>query len=148
MEAINYARQHFYKFVHRHEKDIQALMGMFLFIPNGIASSPYTELLSSELWIEIYDTFTRDACMLLGLSVDSPLSICVNAGCVALPSLLNIKQVMCQRQVSGIWNGKDELPVSYNYLIKNMVFNKNICSRLKLIWGKKVDIIRCSLVLF
>lgn len=36
----------------------------------------------------------------------------MNAGCIALPALLNIKQVMQQRQVSGIWNGKDELPVS------------------------------------
>jgi hypothetical protein len=36
----------------------------------------------------------------------------INAGCTALPALLNIKQVMQQRQVTGIWNGKDELPVS------------------------------------
>lgn len=87
-------------------------MGMFLFVPNGIENSPYNSLLDSELWIEIYDVFIKDACALLGLSVDSPLSICVNAGCAALPALLNIKQVMLQRQVTGIWNGKDELPVS------------------------------------
>lgn len=37
----------------------------------------------------------------------------INAGCTALPALLNIKQVMQQRQVTGIWSGKDELPVSY-----------------------------------
>ena len=36
----------------------------------------------------------------------------MNAGCAALPALLNIKHVMQQRQVAGIWNGKDELPVS------------------------------------
>lgn len=36
----------------------------------------------------------------------------INAGCTALPALLNIKHVMQQRQVTGIWNGKDELPVS------------------------------------
>lgn len=110
-EAINYARLHFHKFVQSHEKDIQTLMGMFLFVPNGIYNSPYNTLLESELWIEIYDVFLKDACNLLGLSVDSPLSICVNAGCAALPALLNIKQVMLQRQVTGIWNGKDELPV-------------------------------------
>lgn len=39
----------------------------------------------------------------------------INAGCAALPALLNIKQVMQQRQVDGIWNGKDELPVWYIY---------------------------------
>jgi len=48
----------------------------------------------------------------------------INAGCTALPALLNIKQVMQQRQVTGIWSGKDELPVSnkdaylYTYLNK------------------------------
>jgi len=36
----------------------------------------------------------------------------VNAGCAALPALLNIKHVMTQRKVNDIWKGKDELPVS------------------------------------
>lgn len=36
----------------------------------------------------------------------------INAGCAALPALLNIKHVMQQRQVDDIWKGKDELPVS------------------------------------
>ena len=34
----------------------------------------------------------------------------MNAGCVALPALLNIKQVMQQRHVS-MWTDKDELPI-------------------------------------
>ena len=29
----------------------------------------------------------------MGLSVESPLAVAVNAGCTALPALLNIKQV-------------------------------------------------------
>ena len=36
----------------------------------------------------------------------------VKAGCMALPPLLTIKQVMQQRQCSGVWSAKDELPVS------------------------------------
>ncbi|PNF29275.1 RMD5-like protein A [Cryptotermes secundus] len=110
-EAIHYARTHFQQFINKHEKEIQNLMGMFLYLPHGINSSPYSHLLDPNLWVEIYDVFTRDACSLLGLSVDSPLSVCINAGCTALPALLNIKQVMQQRQVTGIWNGKDELPI-------------------------------------
>lgn len=86
-------------------------MGMLLFVPNGIGSSPYKCLLDSEMWVEIYETFTKDACTLLGITVNSPLTTCINAGCTAIPALLNIKQVMMQRQVAGIWNGKDELPV-------------------------------------
>ncbi|KAL1122606.1 hypothetical protein AAG570_002936 [Ranatra chinensis] len=110
-EAIQYARTYFSQFVHSHEKDIQMLMGMLLFLSYGVSRSPYAHLLQPNLWADICDTFTKDACSLLGLSVESPLSVCINAGCIALPALLNIKQVMQQRQVSGIWNGKDELPI-------------------------------------
>ena len=35
----------------------------------------------------------------------------VNAGCTALPILLNIKKVMQQQQVRNVWNNKEELPV-------------------------------------
>jgi E3 ubiquitin-protein transferase RMND5 len=62
------------------------------------------------MWIEAADVFLKDSCNLLGINKDSPLSTIVNAGCIALPALLNLKQVM-NRQVQGIWNGKDELPV-------------------------------------
>lgn len=94
-------------------------MGMLLFVPNGIDVSPYGNLLDNEMWIEIFEVFTRDACQILGVSVDSPLGTCVNAGCTAIPALLNIKQVMIQRQVTGIWNGKDELPVSFLHTFLN-----------------------------
>lgn len=86
-------------------------MGMLLYVPNGISTSPYSCLLDAEMWIDVYEVFTRDACILLGITVNSPLSTCINSGCTAIPALLNIKQVMMQRQVAGIWNGKDELPV-------------------------------------
>ncbi|XP_076057536.1 required for meiotic nuclear division 5 protein souji isoform X2 [Oratosquilla oratoria] len=111
-EAIQYARLHFTPFVYQHEKVIQNLMGSLLYVKEGLVNSPYAELLSSTQWGEICDVFTRDACALLGLSVDSPLSVCINAGCTALPILLNIKQVMQQRQVHSMWNTKEELPVS------------------------------------
>lgn len=91
-------------------------MGMLLFVPNGINTSPYSCLLDSEMWVDIYEVFTKDACQLLGITVNSPLSTSINAGCTAIPALLNIKQVMMQRQVAGIWNGKDELPVRNYYL--------------------------------
>lgn len=87
-------------------------MGMLLYIPNGINTSPYSCLVSEELWLDTYELFTREACQLMGITVHSPLAICLNAGCSAIPALLNIKQVMMQRQVGPMWNGKDELPVS------------------------------------
>ncbi|KAF4518343.1 hypothetical protein B566_EDAN007070 [Ephemera danica] len=97
--AVSYARTHFTQFVARHDREIQSLMGSLLFLPQGLPSSPYSHLLDPHLWVEIHEVFMRDACALLGLSVDSPLSVCINAGCAALPALLNIKQVMQQRQI-------------------------------------------------
>ena len=55
--------------------------------------SPYAHLLDNRLWQEAAELFVRDACALMGLSVESPLAVAVNAGCTALPALLNIKQV-------------------------------------------------------
>lgn len=110
-ETLEYARKHLGKFVNRHGEDIQNLMGLFMYIPLGISSSPYAHLLEPTLWSEICDVFIRDACCLLGLSIESPLAVSVNAGCIALPALLNIKQVMQQRQVTGIWNANNDPPI-------------------------------------
>jgi len=109
-EALLYARN-FAPFAATHQRELQSLMGSLLFMRQGIQNSPYAYLLDPISWAEICDVFTRDACALLGLSVESPLSVVIRAGCTALPPLLNIKQVMLQRQCSGVWSAKDELPV-------------------------------------
>jgi hypothetical protein len=111
-EAITYARNHLQKFVTKFQKDFQCLMGLFIYMKVGFENSPYKYLLSEEMWIEAADVFLKDSCNLLNINKDSTLSNIVNAGCVALPALLNLKQVMT-RQVQGIWNGRDELPVSF-----------------------------------
>ncbi|KAG9338577.1 hypothetical protein JZ751_025635 [Albula glossodonta] len=135
-EALQYAKN-FQPFALNHQKDIQVLMGSLVYLRQGIENSPYVHLLDSNQWSDICDIFTRDACSLLGLSVDSPLSVrltalveavCVlqrccsdwvqsagvavfSAGCVALPALINIKAVIEQQQCIGVWNQKDELPI-------------------------------------
>ena len=50
-------------------------MGCLLYVKGGLASSPYADLLSPHQWTEICEVFTRDACALLGLSVDSSLAV-------------------------------------------------------------------------
>lgn len=54
---------------------IQSLMGCLLYVKGGLEHSPYTDLLGSHQWSEICEVFTRDACALLGLSVDSSLAV-------------------------------------------------------------------------
>ena len=55
--------------------ELQVLMGSLLFLRQGIENSPYASLLDPIHWEEIGDIFTKDACTLLGLSVESPLSV-------------------------------------------------------------------------
>jgi len=55
--------------------EIQALMGSLLYIPSDIESSPYSYLFDTSLWDDIRETFLKDACARLGLSVDSPLAV-------------------------------------------------------------------------
>ncbi|CAB1337747.1 unnamed protein product [Coregonus sp. 'balchen'] len=110
LEALQYAR-HFQPFASQHQRDIQILMGSLVYLRHGIENSPYRSLLETNQWAEICNSFTRDACSLLGLSVESPLSVSFASGCMALPVLMNIKQVIEQRQCSGVWTHKDELPI-------------------------------------
>ncbi|CAL1539659.1 unnamed protein product [Lymnaea stagnalis] len=109
-EVLQYARK-LAPFADMHMKDMQLLMGSLLYLNEGIANSTYSFLFEDSSWAEICDIFTRDACGLLGLSVESPLSVGINAGCKALPPLLSIRQVMQSRQVAGVWSSKEELPV-------------------------------------
>jgi hypothetical protein len=110
LEALSYAR-HFQPFAHLHQREIQVMMGSLGYLRLGLEKSPYCHLLDNSHWAEICETFTRDACSLLGLSVESPLSVSFASGCVALPVLMNIKAVIEQRQCTGVWSHKDKLPI-------------------------------------
>ncbi|XP_076372135.1 required for meiotic nuclear division 5 protein souji [Tachypleus tridentatus] len=110
-DAVQYARENFQHLASFHEKEIQVLMGSLLYVRQGVQNSPYSYLLDPVHWSDICEIFTKDACTMLGLSVESPLTVCINAGCVALPALLNIRQVMQQRQVADVWSSRDELPI-------------------------------------
>ncbi|XP_066132842.1 E3 ubiquitin-protein transferase RMND5B [Saccopteryx bilineata] len=89
--------------------EIRVVMGSLVYLRPGLEKSPYCHLLGDSPWAEICETFTRDACSLLGLSVESPSVFA--SGCVALPVLINIKAAIEQRQCVGVWSHKDELPI-------------------------------------
>ena len=55
--------------------DIQNLMGVLAYLPYGVHTSPYKKLFDPLLWTEICEVFMKDACALLGFSVESPLSV-------------------------------------------------------------------------
>ena len=61
--------------------EIQVMMGSLVYLQLGLEKSPYCHLLDNSHWAEICETFTRDACSLLGLSVESPLSVRYSQPC-------------------------------------------------------------------
>lgn len=109
-EALNYSKN-FQIFAFDHSKDIQMLMGCFLFLQKGLENSPYSHILNNDTWEEICGIFTHDACAIMGMSLESHLMSSFTAGCTALPALVTIKSVIEQRQCSGVLLHKDELPI-------------------------------------
>lgn len=57
--------------------ELPGLMGALVYSGSkeSLAASPYKHLLDPIVWEQLADHFARDACALLGLSVQSPLSI-------------------------------------------------------------------------
>jgi len=93
-EAVVYARTNISRFADK-QKEIQSTMGMLLYPPNF-----------SQMRSEVIELFIKDS----GLGDDDMLSVCVNAGCTALPALLDIKHAI-PRNVGEAWNENDELPI-------------------------------------
>lgn len=73
-EALKYSRN-FTPYGRRCSKEIQRLMTSLLYINTGLESSPYSAYLNPELWDEIEKEFIKNACKLMGLSVECPLNI-------------------------------------------------------------------------
>lgn len=109
IDALCYSRK-FQPFGYKCSREIQKLMTSLLYVSTGLENSPYSAYLNSELWDDIEEEFIKNACKLMGLSIECPLNICIHAGCKALPALINIVQVMQQTQVGHILS-KDELPI-------------------------------------
>lgn len=89
-ELILFARSKFQPYFSKYALEIQQLMCCLVYLPYGIRRSPYKGLFNIQE-SEVVDLFTREACSLLGLSVESPLVVTFNAGCKALPALINIR---------------------------------------------------------
>ncbi len=48
-------------------------MGAVMYAGPQLAASPYAHLLEPAHWSDVQDMFMRDACALMGLSIESPL---------------------------------------------------------------------------
>lgn len=108
--ALAFARKHLAPFAIAgggHVDQVRALMGCLLYA-GRLDRSPYQDLLSSELREEAMEALHTEACRLLGLPVESPLSVCYRASLRALGPLAKMRQVV--QSSTGDWEGLEELP--------------------------------------
>lgn len=105
--ALQYAREHFARFQSRHLKEIQQLCCAMVFTKN-LESSPYRKLFEIDSAFEdVSMSFTREFCSLLGLSAESPLSVAVMAGSIALPRLIKYSTYMKEKKTE--WTSENEM---------------------------------------
>lgn len=108
--ALTFARQHLAPFAVAgggHMEQVRTLMGCLLYA-GRLDRSPYQDLLSPELWEEAMEALHTEGCRLLGLPVESPLSVCYRASLRALGPLAKMRQVV--QNSTGDWEGLEELP--------------------------------------
>ncbi|KAI1004161.1 hypothetical protein K3495_g4052 [Podosphaera aphanis] len=118
--ALKYARANFPRHMVRFPKEAEQLVTALLYRPN-IESSPYRQLIKSEsAWEDIYSSFVRDFCLLLGLSPSSPLYLACTAGAIALPTLLKLADIVREKKTE--WTTQSELPVEIT-LPKSMLYH-------------------------
>ncbi|XP_055341912.1 E3 ubiquitin-protein ligase RMND5A-like [Paramacrobiotus metropolitanus] len=129
---LEYSR-HFQRFRCNDQiKDVQRLMGSLLFLNQGLEKSPYRDLISQDLWLDVSETFTKEACALLGLSMESPLTVCVKMGCRAIPMLLGIRHAMLNHQVGDILNNsRQELPIEVDVVPDYLYHSRFTCPILR-----------------
>ncbi|WBW72580.1 GID complex ubiquitin-protein ligase E3 subunit Gid2/Rmd5 [Schizosaccharomyces osmophilus] len=134
LAAIHYCRTYLTDFQDKHLKEMQKLIGALFFssrsasvvsskmngshkgrseqheinqLANDIPED-YRKVLRLD-WKHLELIFVREFCAALGMSLDSPVDIVVNAGSIALPVLLKVSNIMKQKHTE--WTSQNELPV-------------------------------------
>ncbi len=108
--VLAFARQHLAPFAvagDGHLEEVRALMGCLLYA-GRLETSPYRALLSDGMWSEAMEALHSDSCRLLGLPVESPLSVCYRASLRALGPLAKMRHVV--QSSKGDWEALEELP--------------------------------------
>mmetsp|Transcript_5102 Transcript_5102/g.10456 ORF Transcript_5102/g.10456 Transcript_5102/m.10456 type:complete len:393 (-) Transcript_5102:261-1439(-) len=79
MDAITYARKHLAPWAKTHMKELQQAMATLVFV-NDLEASPYKHLFDDSRWEDVIDTFHQDNHRLNNLTLESLLTIYLQAG--------------------------------------------------------------------
>ncbi|CAM9672472.1 unnamed protein product [Laminaria digitata] len=107
-EAMQFARDRLAPLAEAHMREIQELMGSLLWA-GRLEESPYSHLLSADLWTRVKEAVVVDGSRVSGLSRESILSVAFRAGVLALPTLVKMATVV--RGSNKEWDGMQELPL-------------------------------------
>eukprot|EP00041_Stephanoeca_diplocostata_P006797 m.94513 g.94513 ORF g.94513 m.94513 type:complete len:382 (-) comp16544_c0_seq1:276-1421(-) len=108
--AVQYAKDHFALFAGTEMNEIQRLLGSIVYIKR-LSSSKYAYYKSHSLWKDAADLCAAESARFMGLPKHSPMSICVNAGCVAAPKLLKVMSVLSASKKDELMASSQEMPV-------------------------------------
>ena len=109
--ALAYAKAKFPSFYLNHGAEINRLMNCILYLPIArLQTSPYADLASPTLHLDLEPLFAKEYCASLGMSRQVPLRVVGDiGGGGALARIEKGRKVMRERKSE--WSQADELPV-------------------------------------
>eukprot|EP00040_Diaphanoeca_grandis_P000876 m.16727 g.16727 ORF g.16727 m.16727 type:complete len:390 (+) comp11171_c0_seq1:241-1410(+) len=113
LAAIDYSKQHFERFAAAEMKEIRRLLGSLVFIKR-LEHSVYASLKDEGNWTQVSQLCARECARQMGLSQESPLAVCINAGCTATPKLLKLASKLAVVSNKDDILASKELPVEIN----------------------------------
>lgn len=110
-QALIYAKANFPPFAVHHTPEIQRLMACVLFLPlSRMKTSPYADLASPSLHLDLDPMFAKEYCASLGMSRQIPLKVVIDiGGGGALARIEKGRKLMRERKSE--WSQTDELPI-------------------------------------
>ncbi|KAF8654176.1 hypothetical protein AX16_003705 [Volvariella volvacea WC 439] len=110
--ALAYARNMLTPFYHEHKTDFERLSACIMYLPlHRLQNSPYSDLASPALHLDLEPLFAKEYCARLGMSRQVPLRVVGDIGANgALARIEKGRKVMSERKRE--WSLTDELPVS------------------------------------
>eukprot|EP00035_Acanthoeca_spectabilis_P036198 m.38297 g.38297 ORF g.38297 m.38297 type:complete len:394 (-) comp7801_c0_seq1:2222-3403(-) len=120
--AVSYAKTYLASYSTTEFSEIQRLLGCLAY-SKRLATSPYADYVDPSLWRVVADLYTRESARLSGLPKESPLSVCVDAGCTAIPKLMKVVNLVKKEEALF---ASDQLPVEID-LGSNRLYHSVFC---------------------
>lgn len=125
--ALAYARANFSPFYTRHDAEINRLMNCIIYLPIArLQSSPYADLASPTLHLDLEPMFAKEYCANLGMGRQVPLRVVGDiGGGGALARIEKGRKVMRERKSE--WSQADELPIEIPLPVENRYHSVFAC---------------------